>query len=197
MASSSVAGLVVLPDPTGLTMTWTANAGVDGWVAYCDPQDGSDLEQAWVTEPRHRFGDLAPGPHLLGVTAWLRGEPVDPRGVWTEGAVPESPPGSPNVPVVVSAAVSGEGVAVSWISQDAEDWHVRLVDDDGRVLRRRRVDYRAAGADRTAVFGTVDASGRVAAQVQAVGGQVGAGGGARVLSAWSEPVWVDLRSPGA
>lgn len=132
--------LTVTGDYTGLTLSWQQGGQVDGWTVYCDPLDGSDTESVFIPQqhghqPEHRFGDLAPGEHHVGVVSWRSGQPSRGADCWTYASVLGVPKDAPRVPVITDLTSTAETITASWISQDVDRWEVRLL-GDGHALRQ-------------------------------------------------------------
>jgi hypothetical protein len=176
-------GLTVDGDHAGLTLTWQQRGDVDGWTVYCDFLDGSENETVYVPRhpnrpPTHRFGDLGPGDHHVGVVSWRDGRHNVGEGCWAYGCVLPLAPEQPGIPVVTRVAVAGDTLVASWISQDAARWHLRLLGSDHSPCQEHDI----AGRPQAVVTMPVPYA-RYGVQVQAIGDN-------GALSPWSEPAWV-------
>lgn len=169
--------VAVSTDATGATLSWRQPGQVDGWTVYCDFLDGTETESVYVTQPSYRFGDLGPGEHEFGVVAWRSGKPSPGSGTWVSAVIPHQPDDAPMIPVVVETLRESDTLVVTWISQDTDEWELRVIDDSEAVLRVVTCD------DHKSVrIGELRQTGRLGVQVRAL-----ADGGAS--SAWSEAAW--------
>lgn len=168
--------VVAVGDYTSVSLSWIQDGPVDEWTVYWDPLDGSDVVPFTVTEPRCVVRDLPPGGHEFSIVAWRRGVPSTCDGCVVEATVKELPSGSPAIPVVTEVVVVNDVLVVAWISQNACNWQVRIIDDAGRTCQ-----VLVAVRERRAVFTGIDPSVTYSAQVRAIN--------SHAVSPWSDPMW--------
>jgi hypothetical protein len=175
---------VAVGDYTGITLRWSQRGAVDAWTVYCDPMDGSETATSLVTSPTHRFADLAPGLHHLGVVAWHNGKPNRGEGSWVDAEVLVPDADTPCIPVITAVDSTDGQAAVSWISQDAATWQAQLLTADGALLAQREAQHRWS------TFTELRPSTRYGLQVRALDDQ-------RRPSPWSEVEWVQTEPAAA
>ncbi len=184
--------LTVTGDYTGLTMTWQQHGQVDGWTVYCDPLDGTETESAYVPQrhdraPQHRFGDLPPGDHHVGVVSWRDGHPNRGDGCWAYASVLTYPADAPRIPVVTALTVTVDTMTASWTAQGVAHWRVRLLGSDSILCQELDVIGRPH-----VVLADLLPDSQYGLQVRAVNAD-------STPSPWCEPIWArtgSLTRPG-